>query len=535
MTAPDPSYDQAVKLATSGRLAEAADVLGSVLQGDPDFADGWRLMAALQRRLGSPVDVLRCYAQIVRLAPDDPDAHLTQGNLLGQLGQTAQALVSYDRAAALAPGMAYAHNNRANMLNKLDRPAEALAAADRAIALDPRLVHAWRHRAQALSQLDQTTASIAAYQSALDVAGPADRGEVLTDMARVLGSVGRYDEAIAALDTAVGLEGDVSTALLCRGELRLLSGDFAGGWGDYEARLQIPNFLQANRRFTPAILERLVRRPSRDDFAGRRVLVLGEQAFGDAIMFASTLGELAALAASVTCAVDERLVRLLRESLPNITFTSAQVDGAGFDVVVAMGSLPGAFRQTREAYPGRPYLTPSPGAIQRWQTRLPPAAGKLRVGVSWRGGLARTRAAARSMDLEVLEPLLTLPHCSFVSLQYGEVDAEVAAINARLPTPLLSFAQAETRDFDDLAGLAACLDVVVTVQTTLAHLCGALGKTAFVMIPRWPEWRYGLEGEEMAWYASLRLIRQGSPGDWGSVIGEVGRRLHGLRSGPRSA
>lgn len=531
MTAPNLSYEQAVKLATSRRFPEAAGVLRVVLQSDPDLADGWKLMAALQRRLGAPADVLRCCAQIVRLSPDDPEAHLTHGNLLAQLGHTAQALASYDRVAALSPGMAYAHNNRANMLNKLDRPAEALAAANQAIALDPRLVHAWRHRAAALSNLDEITASIAAYQGALEVAGPTDRGEVLTDMARVLGAVGRYEDAMAALDSAIDLGGDVSTALLCRGEMRLLLGDLARGWGDYEARLEITNFLQANRRFTPDVLDRIVRRPSRDDFAGRRVLVMGEQAFGDTIMFASTLSELADVAASVTCAVDGRLVRLLCESFPNITFTAAHVDCAGFDTVVAMGSLPGAFRQTREAYSGRSYLTPSWGAIQRWQTRLPPAADKLRVGVSWRGGVARTRAAARSMELEVLEPLLTLPHCSFVSLQYGAVDAEIAAINRRLSTPLLSFAPAETHDFDDLAGLVACLDVVVTVQTTLAHLCGALGKPGLVMIPRWPEWRYGLEGEEMPWYASLRLVRQTSPGDWGPVLEEIGRRLHALRSG----
>jgi tetratricopeptide (TPR) repeat protein len=528
---PPATYETALALARAGRLAEAADQLQTILSADGDHADGWSLLAAVRQRLGQPEAALACHREVTRLRPDDPGAHLAYGAALAGLGHTAEALAAFDAVAAVAPDNAFAHNNRANMLNKLDRPDEALAAADRALALRPELIHAWRHRGQALGGLGDAEGAAAAYREALARTGAAEQYDVLCDLGGALATTGRYDEALAMLDRAVALRPDAAAARFRRSELRLVTGDLPGGWEDYETRWRLPDVLRMNREMTPELLGRLTLSPRAEELAGRRVLVVGEQGVGDVIMFASLLPDLAAIAAQVTCVVDPRLVRLFARSLPGVTFApsgrAGAVDAGAFEKVVALGSLAFAFRRSQSDFPGRPYLKASPQAAEAWRRRLTAAGPGPRVGVSWRGGVKRTRAVARSIDLDAL-PFLGRDDLQFVSLQYGDVADEIAAVNRGLSRPVLAFSPAEIDDFDELAGLIEALDLVVTVQTTVAHLTGALGRPGLVMIPRWPEWRYGLQGDRIAWYGSLRLVRQAAAGDWAPVLGAVARELDAL-------
>lgn len=509
-------------------------MLQKVVAADPRNASSWTLLAAVWQRLGQAVAALGCYDTIVRLTPDDAEAHLARGKIQAGLSDAVAALESFDRAAQLDPTSAFAHSNRASMLLRQNRPAEALAAADRALGLDDGLVHAWRHRGFAHFCLGNLEAAVAAYRRAVDAGGDAQPYEALTDLAMALFACGRYDEAVAALDRAVASRPHAAEAILRRSESRLLAGDFVRGWEDYEARLRHSGFLRTNRELSPEVRARLCVSPRAEDLAGQRVLVVGEQGLGDQVMFASVLPDLAALAAEVTCIVDPRLVRLCRHSFPGIAFAGAgegrQVDLAAIDKVVALGSLPIMFRRDEGQFPGRRFLSPSPDVTAGWRQRLEATSDGLRIGLSWRGGVSRTRSAARSMDLADLLPLLQSAGCTFVSLQYGDVNDEVAAVNATLRRPILSFPAEETFDMEDLAGLVGAVDMVVTVQTTLAHLTGALGVPGLVMIPRWPEWRYGLQGERMVWYGSLQLLRQSDADDWSPVIAEIGRRLEEARA-----
>jgi Flp pilus assembly protein TadD len=538
---PAAPHAEALALARAGRFEDAAAALQAVVSADPRDVASWTLMAAVRQRLGQPAAALACYDTIVQLTPDDPEAHLARGRIQAGLSDVAEALESFDRAAALAPTSAFAHSNRASMLLRQNRLDEALAAADRALGLDDSLVHAWRHRGFALFCLGDVEAAVAAYQSGVDAADPNQAYEALTDLAMALAANGRYGEAIAALDRAIATRPQAAEAVLRRAESRLLTGDFVGGWTDYEARLRHPVFLRTNGELSPEVRGRLTLSPQREDLAGRRVLVVGEQGLGDQVMFASVLPDLAAIAAEVTCIVDPRLVRLFRRSFPGIVFAGAgegrQVDLAAADRVVALGSLPLMFRRDESQFSGRPYLSPSPDVTAAWRRRLEATGDGLRIGLSWRGGVSRTRSAARSMDLADLRPLLDRDGCTFVSLQYGDVDAEIAAVNATLRRPVVSFPAAETFDMEDLAGLVGAMDMVVTVQTTLAHVTGAMGAPGLVMIPRWPEWRYGRQGERMVWYGSLRLLRQSDADDWSPVIAAIARRLDERRvaGGTRSS
>lgn len=530
---PDP-YATALGLAREGRLDAAAAVLETLLTEDPGHRPGWQLLAAAHTRLGRPEAALACYNQMLVLDGRDAEIYLARGVILGGLGQWAEALASFDQAIALDPDLAFAHNNRAQMLNALDRPGEALAAAERALALDAGLAHAWRHRGFALFCMNRLEEAAESYRHALDIATGPTRVDALCDLGMTLTALGRYDEARTALDAAVAAGPDAPMVRFRRAETRLLQGDFAGGWDDYEARWRVPVFTRAQgAEMTTDLRRRLTLAPRIQDLTGQRVLVVTEQGVGDEVMFASVLPDLARVAARVTCIVDPRLVRLLSHSMPQVEVVAARTPGridlAAIDRVVALGSLASMFRRTREAFPGRPYLSPSPTVPEAWRARLGARRTPLRVGISWRGGLPRTRTAARSLDLAALRPLLVRSDCEFVSLQYGDVEAELAACNADLPRPIRSFPRQDIDDFEDLSGLVVALDAVVTVQTALAHLTGALGQTGLVMIPQAPEWRYGAGGERMAWYGSLRLLRQAHDGDWPPVLARVGEALDEMR------
>jgi len=241
-------------------------------------------------------------------------------------------------------------------------------------------------------------------------------------------------------------------------------------------------------------------------------------------MFASILADLQRDAARVTYACEPRLRRLFAQSFPAIAFIDpANFNGADFDAVLPIGSLGYAYRARAADFPARAYLLPVPATSVYWAARLGARSGRTRIGISWRGGTAETRAMQRSLTLEDLRPVLSLPGCDFVSLQYGDVAAEIAAFDA--PTPIRFFPRAEIDDFDDLAGLIANLDLVVSVQNSLVHLCGALGKTCLTMVPTNAEWRYGIAGDRMAWYDSVRLFRRAPEGSWADVVAEVGVRL----------
>jgi hypothetical protein len=303
----------------------------------------------------------------------------------------------------------------------------------------------------------------------------------------------------------------------------LQHGEFAQGWACYEARWA----LERSWGFVPrAMVPHLTLAPTRADLAGKRVLLLGEQGPGDQIMFASMLGDLSATAASVLCLCTPRLVGLFRSSFPDVEFLDhrgAQISDDDFDAMVPMGSLGVAFRPTRDAFPGRAYLAPSPAARSRWAARLGRKSRRLRIGVSWRGGVATTGREMRSVALADLA-LLASEDVELVSLQYGDVAEEIAASGLAIGV----FPRADIDDFDDLAGLIANLDAVVSVQNTTVHLAGATGAKCLALLPQTPEWRYGREGEQMPWYGSVRLLRQTAAGDWAGVIARAAEALDRL-------
>lgn len=503
----------------AGRLAEAQALYGAIIARAPGHAGALHLLGVCHFQQGRFAEGVPLVERALSLKPDYVEAHNNLANALRALGRQDDAVIHYDRALALQPNYPAAHYNRGNALMALRRPIEALEAYDRALALEPGNPQISNNRGLALQELQRPEEALASFERALALAPTLAEAHV--NRANLLRDLHRFEPAIASYSQALALKPDYAEAAFNRGILHLLRGDFAAGWPDYERRWQFARFAQrADNGLPPALIARLVLCPERETFKGRRCVVLGEQGIGDQVMFAGLLRDLERDAAGVTCLCNDRLVKLLALSFPTIEFLplrmAASASFAESDVVVAIGSLAHAYRRSAVAFSREPYLTASDAAVEKWRRRLGEDP-RPKIGVSWRGGTADTRSAARSLALDQLLPLFANAGLRFVSLQYGDVADEVRDFAAAHGVALESFPQGDIEDFDDLAGVIANLDSVVSVQTALIHLCGALGKECLTLLPRQPEWRYGVTEETMPWYGSVRLLRQGPEEKWGAV------------------
>jgi ADP-heptose:LPS heptosyltransferase len=272
-------------------------------------------------------------------------------------------------------------------------------------------------------------------------------------------------------------------------------------------------------------------RQDRDVLVGKKVAILSEQGVGDEVMFSSILPDLLTDAKTIYYEVDPRLTRLFADTFADVTFVPrggnrSYLREQVFDVVLQVGSLGYAYRRGAKLFPRVPYLSADPIRIDKWKAILANEAGqRLKIGISWRGGTVKTRRDDRSIDLEQLAPLIQNIDRYFVSLQYGNVSDELTRFNKAGAGKAVHCLLDDFNNFDDLAALIMALDLVISVQNTTVHMCGALGKTCWGMIPWRPEWRYGTDDHEMIWYSSVALYRQKSAGHWTDVISLINSDL----------
>jgi len=508
-------------LVAAGQAAAAEGPLVRVAELRPGAPDAHVELARLRLSLGRPQDAVPDLERALAQAPDHLAARLNLAAACRRLGRVTEAEAHYRQGLTLDPGNAHALRNLRILLVDQARYADALEAAE---AFPDGLGEGHLSRGVALRNLGREAEALEAFEAAL-AAGAAPHA-VLAEQAVALAVLGRSAEALVALDRAAALAPADPDVRLRSAQVRLSLGDFAGGWRDYEARLGQPN--EAADAWRRVFEPRLAVGLDPAQVNGRRVLVIGEQGIGDQVMFASMLPDLMRDAAEVACLCDRRLVRLFASSFPDLQVIGLDQplpSPTDFDTLAPMGSLGLLYRNRPAEFPGMPYLRPQPQVVAHWAERLGPRETALRVGLSWRGGVSRTRTAMRSIPLARFAPILALPDCAFVSLQYGDARAEVEAVNGGLTRPIRLFGPSEIEDFEDLAGLVANLDVIVSVQTSLVHLSGAMGAAGLVMIPRQAEWRYGASGTTLPWYRSIQVFRQQDDQGWAPVLGEVEAEL----------
>lgn len=439
-------------------------------------------------------------------------------------GDLHAALPILQRVVAAMPQRADALTALGNVMQLLGRHEEAEDSYRGATAVDPLADAAWANLGLCLRHAGKIPQAKDALERALTLA-PAQHETRLT-LALVQIDAGKLDEGELLLRQLLREAPDLAEAHTALSHVLLLRGAYEEGWREYEWRLRLPS---SDARAPLPV-------PAWDGSAahGKTVLVTSEQGLGDQVMLMSCMPDILSRAGQCWVECDPRLCGLVERSFPGVVAIPyeprehlAWRRDARPDLQVAFGSLPAMFRRRSEEFPNHAgYLQADPVRVGAWRARLAALGTGPKVGISWRGGAPTTRGALRSLPLSAWQPLLDLP-AHFVSLQYGECTAEMKACSAHRGRRPLHFPEA-IPDYDETAALVEALDLVISVQTSVAHLAGALGKETWVLVPLAPEWRYMAETARMPWYPSVRLFRQDRFGYWENVLARVSDELRSL-------
>ena len=477
--------------------------------------------------LNSVNDAVRCFGNAVAVDPGLVEAKVFLGYALHLLDRDAEAEQAFREALKSEAGRPDALVGLGLVLRDQDRLAEAIAAVREIPDLEASGVEVLNRAGSILlAHPDHVDEAIGLFERALGEAVYPVPTLVNLGLARQ--SIGDLDAARRHYRTAQQLEPWSIQANFNESLSWLIEGDFARGWDKYHWRMKL-----GGHKFSfPAFRDR--RLWSGEPLAGKSLFIHGEQGLGDEIMFASCFTELAAQARECVIGCDERLVALFRRSFPKASVVGEapkdrsrwEKTAPATDFYIPAGSVPGHFRRNASDFPAhRGYLRADPARVAAWKERLASLGRGARIGISWRGGRTVSWSEKRSLTLEKLVPLLSMPGAAFVNLQYGsERQAEIEAFEKSRGIRIHDFPEA-IDDYDETAALCSALDLTISVCTAVVHLNGALGRPVWVIAPYVPEWRYGIRGASMPWYPSARVYRQAQLGDWSAPLAEVGSDL----------
>jgi tetratricopeptide (TPR) repeat protein len=551
------SIDEGIRLAIqhhqAGRFFEAENLYRSILAAQPDHADASHLLGLIARRCGNlndaeqlirravtkvpthplylgnlglvlieqkrldeAVDVLQ---QTVKLAPDFAQAQNNLGAALRERGRFAESLIHLRKVIELQPQSAEAHGNLSGSLLQLGQTDEALAEAQTALQLDPSLVDARYNLGTIYFGLERFEEAVAAL-SAVTAAKP-DHVLANMNLGNALRQLNRLPEAIAAYSAAVMYDLTNADAHWNLSLAMLMSGDFDMGWFEHEWRFSCPTLIQPQSFPHPQW-----RGESLED---RTILLHAEQGLGDSIQFVRYAPMVAERGAKVLLQCQAELVELFKTVQGIWQVIPRGGELLEFQFQCPLMSLPLGFSTTMQSIPATvPYLSATEPSRQKWKQTLEPDAGKFKVGLVWAGRPTHPLDRQRSIALQQLLPLAGLKNVQFISLQKGPAAEQLAALQASWPIRDLG---AGLTDFADTAGLISQLDLVITVDTSVAHLAGAMGKPVWVLLQHSPDWRWMLNRDDSPWYPSLRLFRQTRRDDWTDVISRVESELRNRSDG----
>lgn len=537
--APDPAEIRV--LLSNNCNAKAKELCLDLIRLRPDDPDSWLMLAAANAKLGELKAVADCCEKVIRLQPSNATAYYNLGVALQGLGHHQTAEEAYRHAIRLQPGNASAFANLAAVLQELNRSNEALEAASQAVSLNPASPHAHNNLGLSLRRMERHEEAASRFQQALAInpnmaeahynlgltyyalgkienaischrqaiAINPNYADAYSDLGVAYQAQGNLREALQNYDHAVELRPDFADAHWNRSLVWLLIGAFEKGWPEYEWRWRRK---EASPRFLPD--------PRWDGscFSGKRLFIYAEQGLGDTIQFCRYLP-----------LVKERGGYVIFESQPELFNLLQSCDGVDlllqrgdplppFDMHAPLLSLPGIFQTTLESIPCRiPYLAPSSGTDIK-HVQLLTRKSKQHIGIAWAGNPRHTNDRNRSCPLTYFSVLADVPNIQLFSLQKGKQSSELKTHDfGKLVTDLSQVLD----NFADTAAAVAKLDLIVTVDTSIAHLAGALGCPVWLLLPFAPDWRWLRGREDSPWYPTMRLFRQDRPGNWEGVFSSV--------------
>ena len=529
----------------AGRLAEAEALYSQILQADPNQLDALHLLGVIAHQVGKNEIAVDLIGKALAIKPDHAEAHHNLGNAHTGLGRNEDAATSYRQATLIKPEYAIAHYALGNALRRLGRATEAIDSYNKALALNPELAEAHSNLgltlhdlgkfaqaadsfraalninldfAEALYNLGNTLKeqgklddTVAAYNKALAI--KPNSVDALYNLGNTLQALGKIDAAIAAYDKALTINPEHVDVRYNLGLAQLLMGDFENGFENYKLRWQTAQLSRYRRPYQQPLW-------NGQDLKGQTLFLYPEQGLGDFIQFSRYVSLAAKKAERVIVEVPTALA-CLYPSLPgaDVVIETGQSPG-DFDVHFPMLDLPGLFTTNPQSIPAsQRYLVAADELTEKWRNRLS-VHKKFRVGLIWAGRPGHSNDKNRSIDPALIAPLLEIDGVKFFSLQV-ERDGEAAKVFG----PKVIDLAADLTNFAETAALMSNLDLIISVDSSPAHLAGALGCPVWTLLPYLPDWRWGMNRDDSPWYPNMRLLRQQKHGDWQAVIERVGQEL----------
>jgi len=498
------------------RYDEAVESYDCAIAINPYFAEAHSNRGASLARLNRHEEALVSYDRAIAIDPEYAEAFSNRGAALSQLKRPEEALVSYDRAVAINPFYFDAHRNRGLALARLLRYGEAIASFDCAIAINPGYAEVHSDRGNGLGKLNRHAEALRSYDYAIFL--KPDFAAAYSDRGASLAKFRRHVEALTSYDRAIALNPDLTEAYWNKSLSLLALGQYQDGWALYEWRKK------ANSSPNPSRMDCI----NLHDMIDKRVLVHWEQGIGDTIQFCRYVSEVAKIASSVTFAVPNQLLRLFSGHFPGVSIFGESDFYGDFDMHCFLMSLPGTFGTTVDKIPAEASYIKASSTESNTMSRRLGARIRPRVGLVWNGGFRPEQPDVssinerRNMDFSFIAKL-NLDGVDFYSLQKGEPAESglVENLNCFWRGDNFYNLTEEIKDFSDTAALIDNLDIIISVDTSTAHLAAAMGKPVWILNRFDSCWRWLLDRSDSPWYPSVRLFRQSEPGNWGQVIAEV--------------
>ena len=551
---------EALKLHREGHLDQAEKLYRQVIGSAPEDFHGRRLLGMIEYQRGDFVAALGEIDAALNIDPNAPDALIIRGNILRKMNRLAEALVCFEQAAALKPEYAKAFYNCGSVLHEMKRFEDALASYDQAIALNSEYADALNARGNVLKEMNRLPEALSSYNLAIasnkrHADAHKNRGTVLQELWRIdeailsydqalairpdyaqaynnrgsaLHELKRLDEALLSYDRALALKPGFVNANINRGMTRLLTGHFREGLSELEWRLRTKKYRNERPTLDAPLWQG-------EDLAGKEIVVFAEQGLGDTIQFARFLPLLVDRGARVTCLLPKKLVRVLRHlASPHVELTGSIGVEKHFDFQCPLMSLPHKFEMELSSIPnGTPYLQAENELVLHWAQRL--GRNGLKVGIVWQGNPNTRLDRGRSFPLTNFIPLARLGGVRLIALQrtYGLDQISQLPADVHIENLGETFDGGEDA-FVDTAAIIANLDLVISSDTSVAHLAGAMGRPTWVALKYVPDWRWLLDREDSPWYPTMRLFRQQSDGDWQPVFSKIENALRLLQENVKS-
>ncbi|HSZ56304.1 MAG TPA: tetratricopeptide repeat protein [Tepidisphaeraceae bacterium] len=502
----------AVVLNKQGLHDQAIDAYRKAIALQPHFPEAYNNLGNVLRRAARRDEAAAAFQQALAQKPDFAEAQNNLAVLLRDAGRFEEAMAVSHAAITLRPSFPEAHYNLGLTLTMANRHADAVGPLRRAVELHPAYLEAHFALATALQNLHELDAALSAYRRCVELDPALTNARV--EIGYLQFQQGRLEEAMATHRQTLDLHPNCAGARLALGMGSLLKGDFASGWPAYEARRQIESL---GPRHPP------LPRWTGDALGGRRILLHSEQGLGDVIHFVRYAALVRKRGGRVIVQSYKQLRRLLTGQLGIERFVSDTEPLPDCEVQCPLLSLPYVLGTTPETFPADvPYLSADPERVQQWYERVAAAPRGLRVGLVWAGGGKHRFDRERSLSLAQLAPLAQVKPVQFFSLQIGQPGGQVKAPPKGME---IHDHSDELLDLVDTAALIANMDLVICVDTAVAHLAGALGKPVWLLLQFLPDWRWMLDRADTWWYPTMRLFRQPAHGDWESAIQNLRREL----------